>query len=337
MTRRGDDSWANRVTGVWKKAADELVQRLPVEQVSQKFVQWFSVSEAEVAEILEKVRQELPTTEALLIGKPQAGKSSIVRGLTGVSAEIVGQGFRPHTQHTQRYAYPSNDLPLLVFTDTVGLGDINQETQAVIQELVGDLQKKSSRARVLILTVKINDFATDTLRQIAQELRRKYPEIPCLLVVTCLHEVYPPDIEDHPDYPPNYEELNRAFVAIQAAFTGLYDRSLLIDFTLEEDGYNPVFYGLDALRDNLAELLPEAEAQAIYQLLDKQTSEKLGNIYRDAGRRYTLSFAVMAAALAAVPLPFATMPVLTALQVSMVTLLGKLYGQTVTPSRQVVL
>ncbi|BAB75229.1 GTPase family protein [Anabaena sp. FACHB-709] len=333
MTRRGDDSWANRVTGVWKKAADELVQRLPVEQVSQKFVQWFSVSEAEVAEILEKVRQELPTTEALLIGKPQAGKSSIVRGLTGVSAEIVGQGFRPHTQHTQRYAYPSNDLPLLVFTDTVGLGDINQETQAVIQELVGDLQKKSSRARVLILTVKINDFATDTLRQIAQELRRKYPEIPCLLVVTCLHEVYPPDIEDHPDYPPNYEELNRAFVAIQAAFTGLYDRSLLIDFTLEEDGYNPVFYGLDALRDNLAELLPEAEAQAIYQLLDKQTSEKLGNIYRDAGRRYTLSFAVMAAALAAVPLPFATMPVLTALQVSMVTLLGKLYGQTVTPSQ----
>jgi len=333
MTRRGDDSWANRVTGVWKKAADELVQRLPVEQVSQKFVQWFSVSEAEVAEILEKVRQELPTTEALLIGKPQAGKSSIVRGLTGVSAEIVGQGFRPHTQHTQRYAYPSNDLPLLVFTDTVGLGDINQETQAVIQELVGDLQKKSSRARVLILTVKINDFATDTLRQIAQELRRKYPEIPCLLVVTCLHEVYPPDIEDHPDYPPNYEELNRAFVAIQAAFTGLYDRSLLIDLTLEEDGYNPVFYGLDALRDNLAELLPEAEAQAIYQLLDKQTSEKLGNIYRDAGRRYTLSFAVMAAALAAVPLPFATMPVLTALQVSMVTLLGKLYGQTVTPSQ----
>ncbi|MBD2344641.1 GTPase family protein [Anabaena subtropica] len=333
MTRREDNSWTNRVTGVWKKAADSLVQILPVEQVSQKFFQWFSVSEAEVAEILEKVRKELPTTEALLIGKPQAGKSSIVRGLTGVSAEIVGQGFRPHTQHTQRYAYPSNDLPLLIFTDTVGLGDINQETQAVIQDLVGDLQQKSSRARVLILTVKINDFATDTLRQIAQKLRQQYPDIPCLLAVTCLHEVYPPSVENHPDYPPNYEELNRAFVAIQEAFTGLCDRSLLIDFTLEEDGYNPVFYGLDALRDNLAELLPEAEAQAIYQLLDQQAGEKLGNIYRDIGRRYTLSFAVMAATLAAVPLPFATMPVLTALQVSMVTLLGKLYGQTVTPSQ----
>jgi uncharacterized protein (DUF697 family)/predicted GTPase len=333
MNRRGDNSWANLITGVWQKATDNVVQRLPVEQVSQKFIQWFSVSEAEVADILDKVRKELPTTEALLLGKPQAGKSSIVRGLTGVSAEIVGQGFRPHTQHTQRYAYPSNELPLLIFTDTVGLGDINQETGGVIQELVGDLKEKSGRARVLILTVKINDFATDTLRQIAQNLRQQYPEIPCLLAVTCLHELYPPHGSDHPAYPPDYEEVNRAFAAIQEAFAGVYDRSILIDFTLEEDGYNPVFYGLDALRDSLAELLPEAEAKAIYQLLDKQAGEKLGNLYRDIGRRYTLSFAVMAAALAAVPLPFATMPVLTALQVSMVTLLGKLYGQTVTPSQ----
>jgi uncharacterized protein (DUF697 family) len=46
-----------------------------------------------------------------------------------------------------------------------------------------------------------------------------------------------------------------------------------------------------------------------------------------------LAFSTMAAAIAAVPLPFATMPVLTALQVSMVGLLGKLYGQTITPSQ----
>ncbi|QLE59360.1 GTPase family protein [Nostoc sp. TCL26-01] len=333
MTRRENNSWINRVADVWRKTTDGLVQSLPLEQVSQRFVQWFSVDEAEIADILEKVREELPTTEALLIGKPQAGKSSIVRGLTGVSSEIVGQGFRPHTQYTQRYAYPSDDLPLLIFTDTVGLGDVNQETQAVIQELVGDLQQESSRVRVLILTVKINDFATDTLLQIAQNLRQQYPEVPCLLAVTCLHEVYPPDVINHPPYPPDYPEINRTFSAIQTAFAGLYDRSILIDFTLEEDGYDPVFYGLERFRDTLAELLPEAEAQAIYQLLDKQVSEKLGNLYRDVGRRYTLSFAVMAATLAAVLLPFATMPVLTALQVSMVTILGKLYGQTLSPSQ----
>ncbi|NES80565.1 MAG: hypothetical protein F6K10_03530 [Moorea sp. SIO2B7] len=327
------NNWKNRMAGIWNNTTEGLRKLLPVDQVAQKAVGWFSVSETQVAEILETVRAELPTTEALLIGKPQAGKSSIVRGITGVSAEIVGQGFRPHTQHTERYAYPSSDLPLLIFTDTVGLGDVNQNTEAIIEELIDDLQKSSNCARVLVLTVKINDFATDTLRQIAQKLRDKYPHIPCLLAVTCLHEIYPPNIADHPAYPPDYEEVKRVFAALEEAFGKLYDRSILIDFTLEEDGYNPVFYGLETLIDTLADLLPEAEARAIYQLLDQEAGKEIGNLYRDVGRRYILAFSVIAATLAAVPLPFATMPVLTALQVSMVGLLGKLYGQTLTPSQ----
>nr|WP_290224749.1 50S ribosome-binding GTPase [Trichocoleus desertorum] len=329
----GKEAWHRRISGAWNQATTRLTKLLPVDQVGQLTTGWFNVSEDQVAEILAKVRSELPTTEALLIGKPQSGKSSIVRGLTGVSAEIVGQGFRPHTQHTERYAYPSNDVPLLIFTDTVGLGDVNRETQLVIQELIGDLQQQTQCARVLILTVKINDFATDTLRQIAQQLRKRYPEIPCLLAVTCLHELYPSGTADHPAYPPTYEEVNRAFTALQQAFADLCDRAILIDFTLEEDDYHPVFYGLEAFRDALADLLPEAEAQAIHQLLEQGAGEKIGNLYRDVSRRYMLAFSVVAATLAAVPLPFATMPVLTALQVSLVGLLGKLYGQTLTPSQ----
>jgi uncharacterized protein (DUF697 family)/predicted GTPase len=330
--------WKNRLSWIWHDSTDRIKQLFPVgkaagQKLLQSILQSLTVSEAEIAEILEKVRAELPTTEAMLIGKPQAGKSSIVRGLTGVSAEIVGQGFRPHTQHTQRYAYPSNDLPLLIFTDTVGLGDVSQNTEAIIQELVGDLQQPNQRAKILIITVKINDFATNTLKSIADNLRKLEPNIPCLLVVTCLHELYPDAGENHPIYPPEYPEIQRAFASLKEAFGKLCDRAILIDFTLEEDGYTPVFYGLENLRDTLAELLPKAEAQAIYQLLDENASKQLGNLYRDVGRRYILAFSVMAATLAAVPLPFATMPVLTALQVSMVGLLGKLYGQTLTPSQ----
>jgi uncharacterized protein (DUF697 family)/predicted GTPase len=329
------NTWTNPIVNIWNNATAGLTKLVPVGEIGQNLSGLFNISEAQMAELLEKARSQLPTTEALLIGKPQAGKSSIVRGLTGVSAEIIGQGFRPHTQHTQRYAYPSSDLPLILFTDTVGLGDINQNTQAVIQELIGDLQQQSRGARVLILTVKINDFATETLRQIIQEIRLKYPDIPCLLAVTCLHEIYPSSINNHPNYPPNFEEVNRAFSAIKEAFKGLCDRAIIIDFTLEEDGYNPVFYGLEELRDNLAELLPEAEAAAINQLLtfDKETSAQIGNLYRDVARRYMSAFAIMAGTLAAVPLPLATMPVLTALQVSMVSLLGKLYGQNLTRSQ----
>lgn len=326
-------SFFRPVVDAWKASSEFVGGLLPLDQVAQTVVHWFSVSDAEVAEILAAVRAELPTTEALLLGKPQAGKSSIIRGLTGVSAEIVGQGFRPHTKHTQRYDYPSSDLPLLIFTDTVGLGDVNQDTQAIIQELIGELQEQNNRARILVLTVKITDFATDALRQIAQQLRKEHPEIPCLLAVTCLHELYLPEVSEHPSYPPDTAAINRAFTAIQETFQDICDRSVLIDFTLEEDGYTPVFYGLEAFRDALTDLLPEAEARTIHQLLDDEVGKQLGTLYRDVGRRYILAFSIAAATIAAVPLPFATMPVLTALQVSMVGLLGQLYNQTLTPSQ----
>lgn len=332
-SRSLDPSWANHLAKIWNTTTTNLNRLLPIDQLAQSMIKGFTVNEEQMAEILEAVRAELPTTEALLIGKPQAGKSSIVRGLTGVSEEIVGQGFRPHTQHTQRYAYPSNDVPLLIFTDTVGLGDINQNLDVIIEELISDLKESSHRGRVFILTIKINDFATDTLRQIIERLRQQYPEIPCLLVVTCLHELYGSEVWDHPTYPPNFPDIERAFNELKANFGKLSDRQVLIDFTLEGDGYTPVFYGLEALRDALADLLPEAEAKSIHQLLDGTASKQLGNLYRDVGRRYSLTFSIIAATLAAVPLPFATMPVLTALQVSLVGLLGKLYGQTLTPSQ----
>nr|WP_256995699.1 GTPase [Halomicronema hongdechloris] len=303
--------------------------------MGQAVLGWFNISDERVAEILAAVRDELPVTEALLIGKPQSGKSSLVRGLTGVSAAIVGQGFRPHTQHTERYAYPSEELPLLIFTDTVGLGEAHQDMQALIQELIDDLRWSQQQAHILILTVKGTDFAVDTLLQLVSQIKQAYPRLPCLLTITCLHELYPPEVADHPDYPPQFEPLQRASETLRQEFQGICDRTVLIDFTLEEDGYTPVFYGLEALRDTLADLLPEAEARAIYQLLEAQDSaaEQLGNLYRRTSRRYISTFAIMAATLAAVPLPFATMPVLTALQVSMVGLLGKLYGQTLSPSQ----
>jgi uncharacterized protein (DUF697 family)/GTP-binding protein EngB required for normal cell division len=314
-------------------ATNWLGSTFRVDQVASVIVGWFSVSESRLSKILETIRAELPTTEVVLLGKPQSGKSSVIRGLTGTSADIVGLGFRPHTQHTQRYAYPNPELPLLLFTDTVGLGDVAETSQAIAQELITELKTQSAGAKALVLTVKVTDFAIATLQQTAQQLHAACPQIPCLLAVTCLHELYPADVVTHPAYPPHNAEIERAFDEIQAAFAGLCDRAVLIDFTLEEDGYTPTFYGLEAFRDALADLLPEAEARTIHQLLDTVASKKLGDLYRDVGRRSILPFALIAATVAAVPLPFATMPVLTALQVSMVGVVGKVYHQTLSPSQ----
>lgn len=310
-------------------------------QTFQKTNQWFQVSEADLQKLLEQVRQSLPVTEVILMGKAQTGKSSIIQAMTGASAEIIGQGFRPHTAHTQRYAYPTEDLTLLNFIDTVGLGEGLKDPASAVQELRSILKGENlpdhshqPAAQVLVVTLKISDFAVDAIHRLLQALRQKHPQVPCLLVVTCLHDLYPSAITEHPAYPPNTPEIQRAYAALQDQFSGLYDDSVLVDFTLEEDGYTPVLYGLDAFIETLASLLPSAEAQVIHQLLAQAgVGDSISNMYREAGRRYILPFSVMSATLAAVPLPFATMPVLTALQVSMVTLLGRLYGQTITPSQ----
>lgn len=313
---------------------------MPLQKGRQSLERYFQVDEQEVAAILERVRATLPTTEVILIGKPQSGKSSIIRSLTGTTPDIIGQGFRPHTAHTQQYAYPTEDLPLLYFTDTMGLGDAQPHVPDPTAELLQLLApaktatQHTPSAKVIILTVKLNDFATDFLQNEITQIKEQYPEVPCLLAVTCVHELYGPQIEHHPAYPPTDPEVLRAFAAIQAQFADCCDRRVMIDFTLEEDGFTPQFYGLDTFVEQLAELLPEAESRLLHQLLSEAgIDHEIGSLYRDASRRYLTTFAVMAATLAAVPLPFATMPALTALQVTLVSLLGRLYGQSINLSQ----
>jgi uncharacterized protein (DUF697 family) len=222
----------------------------------------------------------------------------------------------------------------LIFIDTVGLGDVERSTEDVVTELRKTLYNDPQCSRILILTIKINDFANDSLRQIVAQLKKDFPHIPCLLALTCLHELYASPTDDHPAYPPQLGPISRAARTTEANFSGLCDRTLLIDFTLEEDGYIPTFYGLEALRDSLDELLPKAQAQAIHQLLEQDKRGKvIGDLYRQVARHYISAFAVTAGIAAAVPLPFATMPVLTSLQVSMVVLLGRVYNQTLSFSQ----
>src|ERR1700683_2959134 len=72
-------------------------------------------------------RSELLATAPIpclwLLGKTGSGKTSIVRFLTGAADAEIGRGFRPQTQYSRLFNFPDDDVPILKFLDTRGLGE----------------------------------------------------------------------------------------------------------------------------------------------------------------------------------------------------------------------
>src|SRR5690606_7350190 len=58
-----------------------------------------------------------------MFGKTGSGKTSIIRSLTGAQDAEIGAGFRPQTRQSRLYDFPADELPIVRFLDTRGLGE----------------------------------------------------------------------------------------------------------------------------------------------------------------------------------------------------------------------
>ena len=84
-----------------------------------------------------------------LLGKTGAGKTSIIRALTG--AGVVGDGFRPQTRGIETHDFPA-EAPVVRFLDTRGLGEAGYDATA-------DLGVARAAAQAVILVVRLDDLA----------------------------------------------------------------------------------------------------------------------------------------------------------------------------------
>src|SRR5271170_2734865 len=89
-----------------------------------------------------------------LFGKTQSGKTSIIKFLTGAEEAEIGRGFKPCTQFSREYRFPTEEAPLLVFLDTRGLEEPGYDAAV-------DLANFDSRAHVVIVTVRVLDHALE--------------------------------------------------------------------------------------------------------------------------------------------------------------------------------
>lgn len=277
-------------------------------------------------EAVERLRLQSKLPTLWLLGKTQSGKSSIVRTLTGRTDVEIGNGFKSQTKFSSLYDFPSSDTPLIRFLDTRGIGEVNYDPTQDIA-ICGPL------THVLVVVVKVTDHAVEELLKIVKKIKRKHPQLPTLLVLTCLHETY----ENGDEHPLLYpfdattmqcsdacpDSLRMHVEGHHRDFNKTLDAVALIDFTQEEDEYQPVDYGRSALLQSLHRLLP----QAIWNMLLRHEEPKIAQGFLATAHPHIVFYSILAGSGAAVPIPLVDLPVVAATQLKMLHSVAAIYNQ----------
>ncbi len=278
------------------------------------------------ADLLKKA----PIPVLWLFGKTGSGKSSIVRYLTGVEAIEIGQGFRPQTQYSSRYDFPSSSEPILTFLDTRGIGEAGYKPEQDIAEF-------SDIANLIVVPVRVMDHALNDLLSALKAIRQQTKTLPVLLVFSTLHEAYPG--EQHPEeYPYSKvdtdgvptsipEPLQRVIKKQLENFKGLYDAVVPLDLTPDFEGFEQPEFGGDKLKEAILELLPAAYRHNLLQI--DEVVSPLKDKHHKKTRSTILGISGLAAAAAAVPVPWIDIPVVIGLQTHLIYKLAKLHGQQI--------
>jgi len=252
-------------------------------QLFSRALQWRRLATAALGapapdeELGNVLREQAPVI--WLLGKVQAGKTSIVHAITGDPAAVIGNAFQPCTRASRIYDFPPA-LPVVRFLDTRGLEEIDYDP-------TDDLALFEPHAHAIVAVARALDPAQDALLAILRTLRQRHPDWPVVLAQTRLHEGYA-DGGDHPPYTellqtPALANLRRALQLQAESFQALPGRGAVtavpIDLTRPEDGFTDSNYGLTALLNALDAAGSEARGGMMRQLARASSQRQLARIH----------------------------------------------------------
>ncbi|MBU2583362.1 MAG: GTPase domain-containing protein [Alphaproteobacteria bacterium] len=287
---------------------------------------------AETSPVSEQAKAVAPVV--WLIGKVQAGKSSIIGTLTGTSKAEVGSGYRACTKTAKIFDFPE-DMPLIRFLDTRGLGEARYDAGE-------DIEVARGASHCAVAVMRAMDAQQDAVLRVLSEIRKKDGNWPVVIAQTHLHEGYRPQGEHPLPYPYTYTMGSGVQVA-QETLTDCVPPALLaaleaqremfsklpgsgpiefaaIDFTKPEDGYHPRDYGRHALEVALAEAGSSALGAALADIGGDRTAEgRSGDLHR-------LIVGYASAAAAADLVPVAAVAAVPAVQAKLLHALSQKHG-----------
>lgn len=302
--------WSERWRGHWQRLQTALLDP--------------QVDEAELEGSLREAQGRLPVPVLWLLGKTQAGKTSIIRALTGSEHAEIGNGFQPCTRTARFYDYPQG-LPIVRFLDTRGLGEVAYQPDE-------DIRFCERHANLIVAVMKVADVQQEAVAEVVRTVRKRHPEWPVLLVQTGLHELYRDGevhIQPYPysDWPlpgtvDASPDLLRALEAPRGWLASLPGsapvRVVAVDLTLPEDELPPAEYGLEALWDAIEEVLPLGLQQQL------RGDSAVRDVYSRAAHPHIVGYSLAAAGLGAVPV--VDLVAVSAVQAKLLHTLAALYG-----------
>jgi len=268
------------------------------------------------------LKSSMPIPLFWLFGKAQAGKTSIIKTLTNQSDIAIGNGFEACTKSSQKYAFPSSTEPFIEFLDTKGLGEVDYDPSE-------DIAMFEQKSQMVMVVIKALDHNLHTLLENLQKIS-KNKNYPIVVVQTNIHEGYEDiDMEHIEPYPFDSlpfqgvpQNLSRSILKQRESFKeyGIDVKAfVVVDFTQEGDGYSNRHYGLEALWNAIEDIFP-------YGIRAFMMSS-FSDIYAAKAHPHIITHAILAGGSEMIPVPMASIPIVTSIQAKMFNSIASIYNQ----------
>lgn len=299
-------------------------------------VRWFKGKDVDPEKELAEVRAKTPAPVLWLFGKTQSGKTSLIRYLTGATDAEIGNGFRPCTRFSRMYPFPTDEAPVFTFLDTRGVDEPGYDPAE-------DLKQFDSQAHLMLVTCRLRDFATGSMRESLKAIRHANRRRPVVLVLTCIHEAYPQtqhpqpypytDLANTPvaslvppaEPPPPTDSVWHLIATQKEQYAGLIDRIVPIDLTIPEEGYDDPNYGGEVLKRVILDLLPEAYRETLKRFTD--AADQFTRLHDKQTAPILVGYSTLAGTAGALPIPFVDLLLLGGIQTKMIHALAATSGQ----------
>lgn len=242
-----------------------------------------------------------------LLGKTGAGKTSLIRCLTGLDSAEIGNGFEPCTRTAREFEYPSDD-PLMRFLDTRGLGETHYNPEE-------DLRQCLNRSHVVLIVARIDDPVQNEVANSLREIRLQSPRTAMVVVHTGADIIV------------DEQQRKRSKSANQALFEDAVGATLPhIETAMPAETLGPQAQGVVELIELLADIIPEVALLLLEDQLRSSEKKAFAEV-RSQVIRYASSAAAadLAPALGAIAVP--------SVQAGMLRALAKNYQVTWTRRR----